>query len=278
MRLKARIKGLVRSLAQTPVYVSVGQLAPDALLKGKRVVVTGGGSGIGKEIAKTAALHGANVLITGRNEEKLQKSVAEIVAAGKSAVCLVWDICDNADMPGILHEIEQKIGGIDCWVNCAGVYPGGFSYQNTTSEIWDEVFSINLKATCMVTNAVAKYMIEHKTEGTILTISSETGNCAYTNPYGLSKAALNSYIRGLAYELAKYRIRSNGIAPGITVSEINPKDRDGDLSLNTITGRLMRPEEMAQTALFLLCDASKCINGEIITCNGGNCIQVEYFR
>lgn len=199
-------------------------------------------------------------------------------AAGKDVAYLAWDICDNGDMPGVLCEIERKIGGIDCWVNCAGVYPGAVDYQNATSEIWDKVFSINLKATCMVTNAAAKYMIEHKTEGTLLTISSETGSCAYTNPYGILKAALNSYIRGMAYELARYKIRSNGIAPGGTVSEINPREPDGDLNWYSIMGRMLRPEELAQTALFLLCDASKCISGEIVACNGGNSLQVEYFR
>lgn len=277
MDLKTMVKKGI-GLFKTPVYVTVGQLSPDEVLKGKRVIVTGGGSGIGKEIAKAAALQGAIVLITGRNGEKLQKAAAEMSCDGRAAAYLAWDICDNEDMPEVFREIEQKIGGVDCWVNCAGIYPGGISYQNTTSEIWDKVFSVNLKATCMVTNAAAKYMIEHKTEGTLLTISSETASCAYTNPYGLSKAALNSYIRGMAYELAKYHIRSNGIAPGITVSEINPRDPDGDLGIGTITGRLIRPEEIAQTALFLLSDAAKCINGEIITCNGGNCIQVEYSR
>lgn len=278
MQLKVMIKrGL--GLFKNPVYVTVRQLDPEAMLKGKHVVVTGGGSGIGKEITRAAARQGAAVLITGRNEEKLKKAVAELNVAGSSVSCLQWDICAHSDMTGILEKVEKLFGGsIDCWVNNAGIYPGGYSYLNATEEVWDQVFDTNLKATCMVTNAVARYMIERKIEGNILTISSETGSCAYTNPYGILKAALNSYIQGLAYELARYGIRSNGIAPGVTVSEINPRNADGDLNWGTIAGRMMRPEEIAETALFLLSDASKCINGEIITCNGGNCLTVEYFR
>ena len=279
MSLKSKVKSVMRRFGRRPVYITVGQLTPDTLLEGKRIVVTGGGSGIGKEIARAAASHGAEVLITGRNEEKLNNAVAELNDCGKAVSFMQWDIWAHDNMAEVIKNAENLLGGgINCWVNNVGVYPGNYSYQNTTDKIWDSVFDTNLKSTCMVTNAIARHMIEQKTEGIILTISSETGFCAYTNPYGLSKAALNSYIKGMAYELAKYGIRCNGIAPGITVSEINPRAVDGDLSARTIIKRMMRPEEIAQTALFLLSDISKCVNGEIIICNGGNCLPVEYFR
>lgn len=262
-----------------PVYVTVGQMLPGELLAGKRVVVTGGGSGIGKEIARAAVKQGASVLITGRNGEKLEKAAAELNEQKQSVSCLAWDICDFADMPGVLQKAETLLGGeIDCWVNNAGIYPGGYSFRNTTEAVWDRVFDINLKATCFVSNAVANYLIEKGNGGSLLFVSSETGSCAYTNPYGMSKAALNSYIKGLAYELVRYGIRSNGVAPGITVSDINPRDTAGDLHAEPIIGRMLLPEEIAQTAIFLLSDLSKCINGEIILCNGGNCIPVESFR
>lgn len=111
----------------------------------------------------------------------------------------------------------------------------------------------------------------------MLFVSSETGMTADERPYGLTKAALNSLVQGIAYRYVNQGFRINALAPGVTVTDMIDKQDDGDLSCSYgITGRYYLPEEVAEVASFLLSDASNCINGQIIHCNEGKTINARW--
>lgn len=121
--------------------------------------------------------------------------------------------------------------------------------------------------------------MENKTEGTknILFTSSETSITVDERPYGLTKAALNSLVQGLAYRYVNEGYRINAVAPGVTVSDMVGAGTDGNLTCNyNITDRYYLPEEVAEVACFLLSDASNCLNGQILVCNEGKTINARW--
>lgn len=120
---------------------------------------------------------------------------------------------------------------------------------------------------------------ENKTEGTknILFTSSETSITVDERPYGLTKAALNSLVQGLAYRYVNEGYRINAVAPGVTVSDMVGAGTDGNLTYNyNITDRYYLPEEVAEVACFLLSDASNCLNGQILVCNEGKTLNARW--
>ena len=252
------------------------------MLKGKKVIVTGGSSGIGKAIAKTFAMQGANVLITGRNISKLEFTVNTINSSLKrnqgKLDYLQWDITDVKNIDTYLEQCISMLNGLDILVCNAGIFPGVLDFSNTTVEQFENTLLTNLEGPFFLASKTIHYMSSCRVEGNIIFIASETADVATTNPYGLSKCALVNFAKGIAYDKKTHGVRCNVISPGITVSNINNRDTNGDLSAQTINGRLLLSDEIAQTALFLACDVSKCINGEVIRCNEGNTINVEYFR
>lgn len=266
--------------ASKATYVNIGRLVSGKLLKGRHILVTGGGSGIGKAIADSFAENGANVVIAGRREERLKDTAEEINQRinGQLVRTVCWDLTDISVIDEKISKSISLMDGLDGIVNSAGIYKE-LNYEIANEDDFDEVFNINLKGTYFVTNRVAVYMKKRLIQdGGIITIASQAGRLADTGPYALSKSALITYIQGLAYALAPFGIRSNGISPGDTATEMIHRDPMGNIKNESRMGRLIRPEEIAETALFLMSSLSGCINGEIITCNGGNTLRTEYDR
>lgn len=162
-------------------------------------------------------------------------------------------------------------------VNNAGIYKVSDVLHMNISD-YDDIMNTNLRGPIFLTNKVATYWVENGIKGNIVFVSSETGVCAYTNPYALSKGALIQYARGCAYELLNKGIRANVVAPGGTVSEITQVSKSWDLKFPSISGRLLLPEEIASNIIFLLSDLSGCLTGQVLECNCGNTIKVEFFR
>lgn len=119
-----------------------------------------------------------------------------------------------------------------------------------------------------------RYFLNNEIQGNILFTSSERGIMSDTHIYGIAKAGVNSLIKGLARQYAGNGIRINGVAPGMTASGINSIDSDSNLYHPSVAGkRVIRPEEIAEVAAFLISNASVCINGEIIACDNANYIR-----
>ena len=249
----------------------VSCLNPDRRLDGKRIVVTGGTGGIGQAMAKRFVAEGAKVLITGRNEDKLKQISSEL-----GCEMLPLDVTCTEDFDAFVSHANGKLGGIDCLVNNAGISLHE-SFLTVTPEGFDQQVATNLKGPFFLSQKVLAYMEQNQVKGQVLFVSSETGETADIRPYGLTKAAVNSLVQGLAYLYAKQGIRVNAIAPCVTASAMTGFNADENLNCSyNVGGRAYLPEEMAEVAAFLLSDASGCISGQIITCNNGNTVNARW--
>ncbi len=252
------------------VTVKIGVIETGKTLLGKNIVVTGGGSGIGYAMAKKFSSEGANVLISGRNEEKL------ILASKNIGNChyLVFDISKAEGANDFIAQCVDKLGRVDCLVNNAGVSFHEGSFESVTIDGFDKQFNINYRGTYFLSKAFLEYKLKDKDiDGAqLLVISSETADFCYDIPYGMTKVGLNSMVQALSRRVYQQGIRVNAIAPGLTISDMTKdygKDAGSNLAFNNAAGRIFLPEEVAEVACFLLSDASKCISGEIIHTNAG---------
>ena len=269
MMLARRIINIFRPVKVTKANVFT--LNADRRLDGKRIIVTGGTGALGQAMAKRFVAEGAKVLITGRNEEKLRQLASEL-----GCEALPFDVTRTEGIDAFVAQAIEKLGGVDCLVNNAGISLHE-SFQTVTPEGFDQQVATNLKGPFFMSQRVLAYMEQQDIKGQVLFVSSETGETADIRPYGLTKAAVNSLVQGLAYLYAKQGIRVNAIAPGVTASAMTGFNADENLSCSyNVSGRAYLPEEMAEVAAFLLSDASGCISGQIITCNNGNTVNARW--
>lgn len=271
--IKRGIKYIFKEYKQPIIKANIVQKATDNLFNGKVYLVTGGSSGIGYYIAKKLLQEGANVIITGKNEEKLKNAKNQL---GKACVYMVYDIkkSDNADK--IFNEIYDVFGRIDGIINNAGISLHEWDFLKVTPEGFDTQFYTNLKGSYFLTQSYVKKILDNKLEENVIFISSERGSMAEVIPYGLTKASIDNLVKGLSYKYYKKGIRFNSVAPGITASGMTNIDKESDLFSNSPSGRYFIPEEVAEVVSYLLSDYSKCISGEIIHCNGGNHIKMGW--
>lgn len=268
-------KFILASQPESFVQVNIGQIQSGQTLQGKKIVITGGGSGLGFAMAKKFTSEGAEVLISGRNEEKLRSAVKQL---GNHAKYLTADVCDVEHSADFLESAKKQLGGrIDCLVSNAGVSLHENIYTNVTVEGFDKQFDTKFRAGYFLGKAFLEMKTKEKTDGLLnaqlLYITSETGDQVYDIPYGMTNAALNSLVGAFSRRVYKQGIRVNAIAPGVTLTEMTrdyAESSDGNLYRDCASGRTFVPEEVAEVACFLLSDASKCISGEIIHCNAGN--------
>ena len=269
-------KFIVFEQPKEKVFVNVAQIQYGGILKDKHIVITGGGSGLGLAMAKKFASEGANVLIVGRNEEKLRKAIGEIKSGGTSF--LTFDVSNADKAETFLAQCQQKLNApIDCFVSNAGVSLHENVFTNVSLEGFDKQFNTNMRGNYFLCKAFLEMKLkENADNANLLVISSETGNQAYDIPYGMTKAAVNSMVKALSRRVYQKGIRVNAIAPGVTLSDMTKEyaeASDGNLYRDCASGRIFKPEEVAEVACFLLSDASRCISGEIIHTNAGNHIK-----
>ncbi len=267
--LKRLLTWLIKGVPVVNITASISEISPSEKLKGKKIVVTGGGRGLGFYMAKKFVEEGAQVLITGRDLDTLK------VASGKlnGSPFLQFDMRNIEEIPSFLEKADELLGGsVDTLVNNAGVSLHESSFAEVTVEGFDKQFGTNLKGPYFLSQSFIKYWkLNGIKNANILFITSERGFYCDVIPYGLTKAAINSLTVGLARKYVTCGIRVNAIAPGVTASDMTGFDKDGNLYRETSCGkRVFLPEEVAEAAAFLLSDAAKCISGEILPCNQGN--------
>ena len=243
-------------------------------LLGKNILITGGGRGLGFYIAQKCILEGANVVIVERNEDVLK-------TASKELKCryIAFDLSNISNISKMLNEaINMLDGRIDCLVNNAGISLHEKSMMEVTLETFDKQLDINLKAPYFLTQNFIKHCIDvHNKKASVVFVSSERGLYCDEIPYGLIKAAINSLTRGIARRHVRNGIRVNAIAPGITESDMTIADRTKNMACEyNCGGRFFLPEEVAETAAFILSDEANCINGEIIACDQGNYLRCDW--
>lgn len=255
----------------------------DDALKGKNIVVTGGGSGLGKAMTKYFLELGAKVVIVSRNLEKLQNTAKELEKeTGGQCLPVQCDVRHYDQVEKMLDTTVEKFGSVDILLNNAA---GNFisPTERLSAHAFDTIIDIVLKGSKNCTLAFGKHWInrgeKNKTILNIVTTYAWTGS-AYVVPSATAKAGVLAMTRSLAVEWANYGIRSNAIAPGPFPTKgawdrLLPGDLKDkfDLSKKVPLKRVGEHQELANLAAYLISDFSAYVNGEVITIDGGEWLK-----
>lgn len=246
------------------------------LLKGKKVLITGGTSGIGKEIARHYVMQGADVTIFGTNAEKAERAKSEIeqskIETSQNVFSFLVDVSKSKEVDQKIQELLLSWGKIDILINSAGITRDNL-LMKMTEEDWDSVINTNLKSVYNTCRSVTRSMIKARS-GVIINITSViglTGNAGQVN-YAASKSGMIGFTKSLAKELASRNIRVNCIAPGYIETQmtdcLSSSVKEAIISKIPL-GCIGRPEDIAHAAVFLASDQSRYITGQVITVDGG---------
>ena len=246
----------------------------DQIMKGKKVLVTGSGTGLGREIALEFARQGASVVIHySQSSAGALSAVSEIEQLGGKSIAIKADLRNLQEAFQLVNDADNFLGGIDVLINNAGVTMT-LEFDKVTPEQFDTVFNINIRAQYFITQAVTALMVK-KGAGVVLNMSSVHGirACKGHSVYAATKGAIISFTRELAVELAPMGIRVNAIAPGAVPVENHFKaagtsDFEG-LGKLIPCGFAGKPVDIARTAVFLASDGAKYIIGQTIVVDGG---------
>jgi len=245
-------------------------------LDGKVALITGAGSGLGRQFAETLSEAGASVVIAARRREKLEETAKLIRDKGGNAICLELDVTDSLSVNNCIRETVSEAGVPDILVNNAGIAKLDF-LTDVSEEDWDAVLDTNLKGVFLVAQAVAKSMIHAEKPGSIINIASILGLrvSKALGSYIAAKSAVVQLTKAMAIEWSRNNIRVNALAPGYFVTEINQEQfADGSFEeyLRQIApmGRVGELREINGPLLLLASDAGSYMTGSIITVDGGH--------
>jgi len=251
-------------------------------LAGKVALVTGAGSGIGKAAALLMAQEGANIAALDRNMDELRQAVREIEQQGREGLPLQADVSQAEPMQEAVRQAGERWGRLDIVYANAGINGVWAPLDELQPEEWDRTLAINLKGTFLTVKFALPYL--KRQGGSVIVTSSVNGTRIFSNTgataYSCSKAGQVAFVKMMAVELARYKIRVNAICPGAIQTNIgeNTEQRDldkvkvpveypeGDIPLTH--GQAGCPEQVAQLALFLASDASSHITGTPVWIDG----------
>jgi 3-oxoacyl-[acyl-carrier protein] reductase len=243
-------------------------------LQGRVVLVTGSSRGIGAEVAVKAAAEGAVVAVHyNRSAEGAQRTLERVRSAGTEAESFGADIGDGREAEGLVERVIDRFGRVDALVNNAGLTQVGPFLEIDPAE-WDAVIRTDLTAAFHTSRAVLPSMVE-RGNGVIVNLASRLGQMgiAETAAYSAAKAGLIGLTRALAREFGPRGIRVNAVAPGVTVTEMTTdlvESEEGQRRLRDMPlGRFGRADEVADSVIFLLSDASSLFLGQTLNPNAG---------
>jgi len=248
-------------------------------LQDKVAIVTGAGSGIGKEIAHLFAAVGAKVVVADINQQAGEAVANELTSNGHTAVAIETNIADESSVTSMVENTIRQFNYIDILVNNAGVFPVD-QFLDTSIDRWDQVQSINLRGPFLCMREVLKHMREAKRGGRVINISSSASllPTLYDEiPYNVSKAGLNMLTRAAALEFATEEITINAVIPAFVITEgaiksakEGPKRRGPALNPERRPmGRFGEPADIANAALYLASPAASYVTGHLLCCDGG---------
>lgn len=243
-------------------------------LQGKTIIVTGASSGIGQQVAISCSEMGARVVMIARNEERLEETKKQL--SGKGHLVVSYDLTDLEHQKELVSDIVSKVGAIDGLVNCAGI-TATLPLKLMKPETVDELFRTNVFATIELTRQVLGVKNINKEGASVIFFASIMG-CVGENAkslYSFTKGALISGCRSLAVEYAPRKVRINVVSPGLIETPINKNqlyladpDRRKETESKYPLG-LGKTEDIANTCVFLLSDASRWITGQNLIVDGG---------
>jgi len=245
-------------------------------LSGKTAIVTGGGSGIGRQLAGALAEVGANLVLCARKVERCEDAAAALAKLGVRTLALKCDVRKPDDVRSVVERTVEELGGVDVLVNNAGA-AWGAPAEDTPLEGWQKVVDVNLTGVFLFAQAAGRVMIE-RDGGSIVNISSVAGlrgsppGAMDAIAYNASKGGVISFTRDLAHKWAQYGIRVNSIAPGWFPSDMTKVllEQHGDEFLKSIPlRRFGGPDDLKGAIAFLASPASAFVTGQTLVVDGG---------
>ncbi|WP_273453804.1 SDR family NAD(P)-dependent oxidoreductase [Nevskia ramosa] len=248
-------------------------------LKGKVALVTGAGTGMGKRFAGTLAAAGAKVVCVARNQERLEKVVADLRKNGADAVAVAGDVGSSESVEAIFDAAEKAFGRVNLLVNCAAQVDFGL-FPDLKDENWENLINVNLSGMMRTCRSFSTRLIAAGEPGAIVNITSIIGTqvMAGVPTYCTLKAAANQLTKSMARDMFGHNIRVNAIAPGYFETEMAGPLFDSDIGKSYVERhplqRLGQVEELDGPLLLLASEASRHMNGSIVTVDAGHSIQL----
>ncbi len=252
-------------------------------------VVTGSGSGIGREIASTLAQNHFGVVIADVNEKLGSEVAGDIVANGGQAVFAHVDVTDRLAVRAAVDRCRKSFGSIKVMINNAG-FNKPEPFLEATEDVWHKIMTVNALGVLIGSQEAAKAMIADGTRGKIINTASIAGRTGYADfaPYCASKSAVISLTQAGARALAKHNITVNAFAPGVVATPLwteldkdllalglssAPGEAMANFSSSILLGRVAQPKDVAGTVLFLASPASDYMTGQVLLIDGGMILQ-----
>jgi gluconate 5-dehydrogenase len=248
-------------------------------LNGKRLFITGGSRGLGREMALAIAEAGASVVLSGRTPESLEQTAFEIRERGVEADVIQADMGDPAECESACQQVLERFGRIDILINNVGGRRLNISTQEMDTETWQRMIDFNLTSTFICTRQIGGSMVERGQGGRVINIASINSFVAGRNiagrHYETAKAAVLQFTRAIAADWAPFRVTSNAICPGGFMTEANQRwAREHPEVIESFRAQIPQgdfgpPEDLGPLAVYLASDASRYMTGAALVIDGG---------
>lgn len=248
-------------------------------LDGRRLFITGGSRGLGREMALAIADAGADVVLVGRDKESLEKTAADVRSLGRKAFAIVGDVGVPSECESICQRAIDEAGPIDILINNVGGRRINVPVEDQTLDQWQQILDINLTSTFLCTKLIGGAMVRRGNGGRVINIASISGMVANRGiggrSYETSKAAVIQFTRAVAADWAPHKITVNSICPGGFMTEPNIRwaaqnpDVIETFKEQIPAGDFGRPEDLGPLAVYLASDAARYVTGAAIVIDGG---------
>lgn len=246
-------------------------------LKDQVAIVTGAGRNIGEAIAKLFAEEGAKVAVVDMDPGRAEQVAGDIKAAGHDAIALIADVSNSADVKALVKDTVDAFGKIDILINNVAITDKS-SILDISEEEWRKVIDVTLTGPFLMTQAVARQMVDQGHGGKIVNVGSTSGHAGRPRAiaYQAAKGGLYNVTKSMAVQLAPHKIRVNQFSPNMTGSPVGRAEFDPDRKVKNLAGRVGQPIDQARVALFLASDDSDFIIGENIFVDGGTMATASF--